>query len=87
MNCILTFSNSFKNKSELCCLKYLCYSISEICIFVSDQKELLTCIANIFRVNRIAQQGKIQSDDHRTPSVKMLLGEDSRVTQVDNKIR
>ncbi|XP_023653623.1 tRNA wybutosine-synthesizing protein 2 homolog [Paramormyrops kingsleyae] len=44
-------------------------------------------VARVLGVNRLAQAGRVSSDGHRTPAVTMLLGEDSWVTHVDNKIR
>ena len=55
-------------------------------IFI-DQDKLMKCIADVFKVKRIAIEGKILPDGTRTPFVKLVLGDNGFVTHIDNKIR
>lgn len=52
-----------------------------------DENDLWSKVAKHFGVARIAKKGRICSDGHRTPQVDMLLGIDTWVCHIDNKIR
>ncbi|KAG7465062.1 hypothetical protein MATL_G00172190 [Megalops atlanticus] len=56
-------------------------------IWKSMGKELWQAVAHGLGAKRLAQMGRISSDGFRTPVVTMLLGENSLVTHVDNRIR
>lgn len=49
--------------------------------------ELWPAVAHGLGAERLAQKGRISQDGFRTPVVTMLLGENSWVTHVDNRIR
>lgn len=44
-------------------------------------------VADALGCKRLAQKSRIQSDDYRSPNVKLLFGKDSWVEHIDNKIR
>ena len=44
-------------------------------------------VASCFRVNRVAQENRVKSDDYRTPSLNLLLGNDPVVVAVNNDIK
>ncbi|XP_076818440.1 tRNA wybutosine-synthesizing protein 2 homolog isoform X1 [Clavelina lepadiformis] len=52
-----------------------------------DQNEFWTCVAEVFKVKRIAKQHVICPDGVRTPTVVLVLGKETWVTHIDNKIR
>ncbi|XP_061090896.1 tRNA wybutosine-synthesizing protein 2 homolog [Conger conger] len=56
-------------------------------VWESMGTELWQAVARGLGCSRLAQIGRVSSDEFRTPVVTMLLGEDSIVTHVDNRIR
>jgi len=52
-----------------------------------DNEELWVSIASCLKVNRIAVQDNIQSNDFRSPNVTFKLGTDPWVIHIDNKIK
>ncbi|PIK38077.1 tRNA wybutosine-synthesizing protein 2-like protein [Apostichopus japonicus] len=44
-------------------------------------------VADALGCKRLAQKSRIQSDDYRSPNVKLLFGKDSWVEHIDNRIR
>ncbi|KAJ8398006.1 hypothetical protein AAFF_G00433530 [Aldrovandia affinis] len=56
-------------------------------VWKSMGMELWQAVVRGLGVKRLARVGRVSSDGFRTPVVTMLLGEDSIVTHVDNRIR
>lgn len=54
-------------------------------IFTGD--DIWRLIAEVLSCDRLAQKGSIASNGYRTPSVRLLLGQDGWVEHVDNGIR
>uniref|UniRef100_H2Y0C0 tRNA(Phe) (4-demethylwyosine(37)-C(7)) aminocarboxypropyltransferase n=1 Tax=Ciona intestinalis TaxID=7719 RepID=H2Y0C0_CIOIN len=50
------------------------------------QEQLWKYVAEALNVNRVAQQKNILNSDYRSPQVVMLLGDDTWVTHIDNRI-
>lgn len=54
-------------------------------IFTGD--DIWRLIAEVLSCDRLAQKGSIASNGYRTPSVRLLLGQDGWVEHMDNGIR
>ncbi|KRZ83646.1 tRNA wybutosine-synthesizing protein 2 -like protein [Trichinella sp. T8] len=56
-------------------------------VFDSLDKEFWIIVAKCLNAKRVARVGRIHSDDFRSPRVTLILGEHSRVLQIENHIK
>ena len=49
-------------------------------------EELWRCVSGALGVKRLAIEGRVRNDDHRTPTCRLLLGDSGLVEHVDNKV-
>lgn len=48
---------------------------------------LWKCVADCFKVKRVAQENRVKSDDYRSPNLNLLYGIDSIVQVVNNGVK
>ncbi|CAM1321080.1 TRMT12 (predicted) [Pycnogonum litorale] len=70
---------------DLILLPHTCFTSTVWCNYLGP--ELWDIVAQVFQKSRVARNGSIQKDKHRTPSVTLLKGQDGWVEHVDNNIR
>ncbi|ESN98694.1 hypothetical protein HELRODRAFT_67136, partial [Helobdella robusta] len=75
------FPKSYEKYDDLLLVPHQCLNHS-----LWEDPENLKLLVSSFKCNRLAKKGPISNDKFRTPQVTMLLGDNSVVRHIDNKI-
>ncbi|XP_003378386.1 tRNA wybutosine-synthesizing protein 2-like protein [Trichinella spiralis] len=62
-------------------------SLGKVLIVLLANKEFWIIVAKCLNAKRVARVDRIHSDDFRSPQVTLILGEHSRVLQIENHIK
>ncbi len=72
---------------DLLILPPLCFNLPVWAEFESKTNTFWKTVAGCFKVNRIAQENRVKSDDFRSPNLTLLFGRDPIVVINNNGIK
>ena len=76
----------WKIAQDLLILPANCFSLSHWHQLESQTGQFWSALATYFRVNRIAQENRVKTDDFRSPNLTLLFGNDPLVVVTNNGV-